>query len=596
MKFTESEHFWKKKSSILFWEKKPKKILKFKNRVYPSWFSDGKINIAYNCLETTKEKNKTALIYVDKFNHISSLNYQDLSRSVNSFSFLLKNYFKNTNISKLKGLIHSSASKESSISMLSCCKLSLFHSVIFEDLKYEAIKKRMYLIKPQIFITKNNNRIFINKLIKDLKKINNNNKFLIICFNKIKQKNKNLKYLSVENLIKSKYQKVNYNFVNGDRPSFCLFTSGSTGIPKGIVHSTGGYLLYSKYTCQKKFNLNKNSVILTGSDAGWINGHTYALYGPLSIGATSVLIEKPFNLTNINTLVKILKLLKVTILYLPVTILRLIKAYGFNDKINIKSLKTIGSMGEPLAPNVAKWFSNKFMNKNVNIVNTYFQTETGGIICSPTSSDKKIAPYGSVGKPLTNYLKVSLDQDDKKSEMIIKNSWPGCMINVINGIEVWKKYWTNKKYFRMFDICSKDKSNNFFIHGRTDDVINIRGHRIGSEEVESVLLKNNYVSECSAVSINDELEGKRFVIFIVSKSKILKSKIVNDELLKNFGSYAIPKNLYFVRELPKTRSGKILRRVLRDILEGKTLNSLGDLSTILNPTSVKDIFKCINKK
>ncbi len=596
MKLKEFELFWKKKINILSWKKKPKKIFNFKDKIYPSWFGDGKINIAYNCLEKVKNKNKTALIYVDKFNQISSLSYLDLSRSVNNLSFFIKNYFKNLNINQIKCLIHSSASKESSISMLACCKLSLFHSVIFEDLEYEAIKKRMYLIKPQIFITRNNDKVFINKLINDLKIINNKKKFLVICFNEVKQKNKNLENLSVINLIKNKYKNVNYNFVKGNSPSFCLFTSGSTGIPKGIVHSTGGYLLYSKYTCQKKFNLNQNSIILTGSDAGWINGHTYALYGPLSIGATSVLIERPFNLTNINILIKILKLLKVTVLYLPVTILRLIKTYGFKEKINLKSLKTIGSMGEPLAPNVAKWYSKKFMNKKVNIVNTYFQTETGGIICSPTSSDKKIAPFGSVGKPLTKFLKVSLELDDRKSEMLIKNSWPGCMMNVINGIEVWKKYWTDQNYFKMFDICSKDKLNNFFVHGRTDDVINIRGHRIGSEELESILLKNNFVSECSAVSINDELEGNRFVLFIVSKNKNLKSKIIYKEILKNFGSYAIPKNLYFVKELPKTRSGKILRRVLRDILEGKALASLGDLSTILNPSSVKNVYKSIYRK
>ena len=587
--------FGKKKISLLYWKKKPKKIFKLKDKIYPSWFYDGKTNIAYNCLETIKDKKKKALIYVDRFNQISSLNYHQLIKSVNNLSYILKQHFNIINIKKIKGIIHSSASKESSISMLACCKLGIFHSVIFEDLEYEAIKKRMYLVRPQIFITKNNDINFLNKLIKDLKLINKNKRFLLICFNNEKLRNKNIKFLSTENLIKKREPKVEYNFVRGDKPSFCLFTSGSTGVPKGIIHSTAGYLLYSKYSCQRKFNLHKNSIILTGSDAGWINGHTYALYGPLSIGATSVLIERPFNLTNINFLIQILKSLKITILYLPVTILRLIKSSGFNKRIKINNLRTIGSMGEPLAPKVGEWFSKKFMNKNVNIVNTYFQTETGGIICSPGSTDSSIAPYGSVGKPLTNLLNIYLDKRTKKSEMIIKNSWPGCMINVLNGTDVWKKYWTKENFFRMFDICSKNKLNQYFVHGRTDDVINIRGHRIGSEEVESILLKNNHISECSAVSINDELEGNRFVLFIVLKNKKLKNEIIYDEIVKNFGSFAIPKNLYFVKELPKTRSGKILRRILRDVTEGKKLKHLGDLSTILNPSSIKKIFRVVNK-
>ena len=240
-------------------------------------------------------------------------------------------------------------------------------------------------------------------------------------------------------------------------------------MPKGITHSTGGYLLYSKLTCQNQFGINENSVVLTASDAGWINGHTYSLFGPLSLGSTTILIEKPISLIDIKLFKKILSL-KTSVIYLPVTLIRLIKSLNKNFTINKRYIKTLGSMGEPLAPSVAEWFSNKFLKKDKEVVNTYFQTETGGIICSPRyNQNTNQAAHGSVGQPFSEYIKINKLEKTKVKEIKIISPWPGMMKNVINGKIEWNKYWDNKGNFRMFDLATI-KKNNIYIHGRNDDV------------------------------------------------------------------------------------------------------------------------------
>ena len=373
---------------------------------------------------------------------------------------------------------------------------------------------------------------------------------------------------------------------------FTLFTSGSTGTPKGIVHSCAGYLVYTKYTCMHQFGMNINSIILTASDAGWMNGHTYALFGPLSFGATTVLVESPMLLIDYNLLKKILKL-KVTILYLPVTLIRLMKAVLKKPKFQTKYLKTLGSMGEPLAPSVAEWFANNFTNKNNAVVNTYYQTETGAIIASPTYRQKiSQVPHGSVGKLASKYLKINKLFHSKKKEMKILTPWPGCMKRILNGNKEWKKYWDKSNNFRMFDLATVKKEN-IFIHGRVDDVINIRGHRIGSEEIESIVLKIKDIYECSAISVSDKIEGHVIYLFVVAKKK-MDSEISN-KIMSNFGSFALPKKIYYISELPKTRSGKILRRLLRSILNKPSASNYGDLTTILNKNIIYEIKEKIHQ-
>lgn len=570
-----SKKFWLKKSQILDWDKFPTEVY-LKKKLGADWYRDGKLNIYKNCITyNLKKKSKNAIITISKDKKVNYYTYKNLDKKVNLFiSYLNKNFHLKKN-KEFRMMIHSSSTLESAISMLACAKLGIHFSVIFEELEEEAILKRIDLFNPDCFYTRQDISHFINKY----KKICKIHKSKIIFDENFKKNEKKINVVKFEN----KSFKSMKNF-------FTLFTSGSTGAPKGVTHAMGGYLVYSKFTCQEQFGMNSKSIALTASDAGWINGHTYALFGPLSCGATTILLESPMLMLNKEILKKIISL-KTSILYLPVTIIRLMKTLYQNKKYVNHSIKTFGSMGEPLAPSVGDWYVKFFGKKKNSIVNTFFQTETGGIICSPkfNTSNKKF-PHGSVGLPVTNKIKLNHLSKYKKNEFKISSPWPGCMKNILNGKKEWKKYWDKDGNFRLFDLATKINSN-IYIHGRVDDVINIRGHRIGSEEIESVLLKLNGITECCAVSVNDEIEGSKISLFIVSKDNL--NKKIEETINANFGNFALPKKIYYVNELPKTRSGKILRRLIRSIITDPNKKSYGDITTILNKNVIQDFRKKI---
>lgn len=588
-------NFWEKQSKIIHWFKSPKRILinKTNNSLF---YNDGTTNIAYNCVKKNINEgrgNKVAIIFIDEDNNKKNITYIELENLIDSFIKYLLSNFKKSDLTKNPIAIHSSANLCSAISMLACAKLGITHCVIFDELSYEAIKIRCELIKCKIIITAASN----HDIIKKINPIKKNLKLKILRFGR--HSNGKLS-INFDQFLNNKNIRLNYSYAHlkSNRPSFILFTSGSTGEPKGIVHSTGGYLVYIKYTCIKKFNISDKKIILTASDAGWINGHTYALYGPLSLGATTILLEKPIILLNKNILREVLLELKVNILYLPVTLIRLIKSLKNKSKVKFKNLNLLGSMGEPLSKYTGSWFSKSFSLKKLQIVNTYFQTETAGIISSPSFKDKiSNVPLGTLGKPITKYLGLFVDNKkiNEKGEVKIKYPWPGCMINVINNQNLFKEYWDKNKCFRLFDLASYDGKKNLMIHGRIDDVLNIRGHRIGSAEIESILLKSNFIKEACAVAIDNNLAGKELIIFLVSNTKNNVSNLVEELIMRNFGSFALPKEIILLTELPKTRSGKILRRILRDLYLNPKTKKIGDLSTILNKNIINEIKKKLTK-
>lgn len=587
----EITYFWKEKSNLIEWFKKPKKIIEKHN-----FFKDGQTNAAYNCIrKNILEGNgkKIAIIFINEKNKVTELNFIQLENLVDHFiKHLLKIFSKKELFNNVLG-IHSSANIVSTISMLACAKLGITHCVLFNELSEDAIQIRLKLIKCKILITASNK----NKKNDKIENIKKKLKIKILRFSDDDIKNNSS--FSISSVLNKKDIKIdtNYKKIKSNHPLFILFTSGTTGIPKGTIHSTGGYLVYTKYTSIKQFGINKSTKILTASDAGWMNGHTYALYGPLSIGATTVIIEKPMSLLSEEILKGILFKFKIDILYLPVTLIRLLKAINSKKKIKSPYLKTLGSMGEPLSKHVGKWFSSRYSKRKLQIVNTFYQTETGAIMASPKHNDSiKDVPFGTVGKPASKYLGIFLDKPkQKKSEIKIRNPWPGCMIGIVNGKKIYNQYWDKNRNFKLFDYASYDINKNIIIHGRLDDVINVRGHRIGSEEIESVLLKEKNIVEASAVGIDDNLEGTKIVLFIVPKKNIDLKNAINSILIKQFGSFAIPHDIIYLTEIPKTRSGKILRRTLRDLYINPNTKFLGDLSTMLNKNLLNKIKNLIIK-
>jgi len=586
--------FWLKEAKKLYWSKFPTVSFDFKKNNKHIWFKNGKLNACFNAIDLNINRGlskKIAIHFLNLKGEIKSFTYEELLKSINSFIYFLKN---NINIKKInKIMIHSSASIESAVTMLSCARLGITHSVIFEDLESEAIYKRLLVFKPDMLISRTSEARFKNTVIPAVNKYSKNfnkNKIKVFYFTE-KINYKNVTSIDFKKIFLDKKNNIPHTKcknVKSNKDLFALFTSGSTGTPKGIVHSTGGYLTYIKHSCKRQFGINKKSTILTASDAGWINGHTYALYGPLMLGATSILLENPISILDRKILEKIIYKLNPTILYLPVTLIRLLKSLN-NNNTSIKSnIEVIGSMGEPLAPRIGKWYSNFFNLNNKAIVNTYFQTETGAIISSPTFNDtRNISPHGTVGKAI-KHLGVKIIN----KEIIITNPWPGCMKNILNEYSIWKSYWTESGFFKLFDTASLDDKKNIIINGRLDDVMNIRGHRIGSAEIESILLTINSVIEVCAVSIKEELEGSVLILFIVSNDpkEIIHNKL-KKILINNFGTFALPKKVFILKELPKTKSGKILRRILRNLLEN---NKIIDLSAISNKEAITDINNSIN--
>ncbi len=506
-----------------------------------------------------------------------------------NYSKFLANQITNTikghgQIKQLKILGIMSASEESVILMLSSLLIGAHHSICFEDLSDESIISRIKIFMPNIVLCK------IERLER-LKKVLGKYKLLDLPILGI-DLNKAYNLNSLSN---------NFKKYNEDSNLFTLFTSGSTGSPKAVTHGTKEYIDYAQFTTSYFFGVKKGSIIFTATDAGWINGHTYAFYGPLLLGATSIIIENPILISLPRQLGELFEKVQPNCFYTSVTVLRLLKSaikpkQTISDfcKVNLK-IERIGSCGEPLANSVGSWAINFFETKRRSIVNTYFQTETGGILCAPRDEDIPPKDYSCVGKPRKE-LQIKIASDIMTSyelqaegvapdEILVCNYWGGIFRKIISDKE--SKYFTNSGYFRLHDIGYIDKEGYLYITGRSDDVINVAGHRISSSEIESTCLELIDIDEACAVSVSDSFYGSKVVLYFSShnfqpnhlhKTKSNLKDIIKQKLTK----YHIPKEIHFFKNLPKTKSGKIIRRIMRSIAEDHLLDESHDYSTLAN--------------
>lgn len=610
--------FWAEQAKRLTWFKKWDKVLShdFKNAKI-KWFEGGKLNVSYNCIDRHLDspiRNKAAIIWEgDHPDESKVLTYYDLYREVTKFA----NVLKKMGIKKGdRVLIYLPMIPELAIACLACTRIGAIHSVVFGGFSPEALQGRIDDSKPSLIITADGG--YRGGRIIDLKKN------IDIALQATTQKIKNVI------VVRRTGDETNLNWKEGrdhwwhflmkepgittdcppqemdaEDPLFILYTSGSTGKPKGVLHTTGGYLLGANLTFHYIFDYKPEDTFWCTADIGWITGHSYILYGPLSNAATTVMFEGVPTYPDAGRYWDVVDKYGVTIFYTAPTAIRALAREGVEHikKRSLKSLRLLGSVGEPINPEAWEWYYKNVGKERCPIVDTYWQTETGSIIISPLPGAIPTKP-GSATLPFFGVQPVLLDNDGKEitekgeisGNLCIKAPWPSIMRGVY-GDE--KRFYDT--YFSQFpgyyftgDGARRDKDGYFWITGRVDDVLNVSGHRIGSAEVESALVEHKSVAEAAVVGYPHDIKGQGIYAYVTVKQGVHTNDELKKELIslveKNIGKIARPDVIHWAPGLPKTRSGKIMRRILRKIASGE-FDSLGDISTLADPSVVQTLIE-----
>lgn len=601
------QFFAKQARNMLTWSKPFNTIFSGKFEEGNSkWFEDGKLNACYNAVD---RNDGLAMIFQGEDEKLHYISYQELLDQI----IVVANYLQ-LHVSMGDCVtIYMPMSVDAVVCALACARIGVVHTVVFGGFSAESLKLRINDSKSKMVLT-------AGEVVRANKKID----FLKIAMEAVGSANLpilvmkgNENVVFVDNLSAEpetrevlKVTKPNVEYfdcinknkefvecvaVPSEHPLFYLYTSGSTGKPKGIVHSTGGYLLYAMLTAKYCFDIKKNDTFFCTADLGWITGHSYTLYGPLLNGACTVILggaptSHPLRIFNL------IKNSNASQFYTAPTLIRMLmkQTKGINLNYNFYKLRVLGSVGEPINSNAYKWYSKTFGNDKLPVVDTYWQTESGGIMISPIPNvsygipECATIPFLGMKPVIVNDNGVALPKYTM-GKVVFEGSWPGISRGIINDMERYRTAYFSacKGYYYTGDEGYFDDQNYFWIRGRADDVLNISGHRLSTAEIESAICKGGDVNETAVVGVKDDLTGQAIVIFVVPKTKIfdLENK-VRLTLRKEIGPIVSPKKILIVKELPKTSTGKLMRRVLRSILTG---DDLGDLSTCMNVTSVDEI-------
>lgn len=596
--------FWNDQAKNLSWFKPWDKTLDWKPP-FAKWFVGGILNTCYTTLDVHLEKRsqKPAILWEGENEEKRVLTYRDLWIQVCKFSNVLKS------LGVKKGdriTIYLPMIPELPISMLACARIGAIHSVVFSGFSSNSLKDRINDSKSKIVITADGGyrrgvivklKDVVDEAIKELEFVEN-----VIVVERAKNKvsiNSKDKLWNV--LMKDSSSKCEPEKVESTHPLYILYTSGTTGKPKGVLHGTGGYLTYLYSTFKWVFDIKDSDIYFCTADIGWVTGHSYIVYGPLLHGATQVMYEGAPDFPNPSRWWKIIQKYKVTILYTTPTALRMFIRFGESilNSIDLSSLRLLGTVGEPINPEVWRWYFEIIGKKKCPIVDTWWQTETGGIIISPLPGLETIPlKPGSATLPIPGVSVAVLDEkgmelpNNTKGYLVIQNPWPGMLLTLWANDEKYKKaYWSKyKNIYDVGDFAIKDNDGYFWILGRADDVLKIAGHRIGTAEVESSIVSHHGVAEAAVCGIPHEIKGEAIIAFVVLKEGIQKNDNLKKEIINSVrtgvGPIATPEQLYFVPKLPKTRSGKIMRRLLKAIAMNE---KIGDVSTLEDGAAVSEI-------
>jgi acetyl-CoA synthetase len=608
------EGFWGKVADEFYWRKKWDKVLEWNFRdPQIKWFQGGKLNITENCLDRHLEKlgNTPAIIWEpnDPEEHHRILTYRDLYDKVVQFANVLKNnkVQKGDRVCIYMGMI-----PELAIAVLACARIGAVHSVVFGGFSAQSIADRLQDAKAEFIITcdgafRGNKDIPLKSVIDDALIACPFVKRVIVC-TRTRTPVSMIKGRDVwwEDEIKKVETQGKPDCpaeeMDAEDMLFILYTSGSTGKPKGVVHSSGGYMVWTNYTFVNAFQYKPGDVHFCTADIGWITGHSYIVYGPLSAGATSLLFEGIPTWPDAGRFWEIVEKYKVNVLYTAPTAIRSLMGFGLDPVANkdLSSLSVLGTVGEPINEEAWHWYKQNIGNNNSPVVDTWWQTETGGIMISNLANvTPDIPTYASL--PMPGVQAVLVDENGKPIEgnnvsgnLCISHPWPGIIRTTYGDHERCRLNYfsTYENMYFTGDGALRDEHGNYRITGRVDDVLNVSGHRIGTAEVENAINMHSGVVESAVVGYPHEIKGQGIYAFVISDgthgSEDLRKKDIIATVSRIIGPIAKPDKIQFVTGLPKTRSGKIMRRILRKVAEGE-LNNLGDTSTLLDPGVVEDI-------
>tara|TARA_X000000368_G_scaffold291866_1_gene232031 strand:- start:108 stop:1991 length:1884 start_codon:yes stop_codon:yes gene_type:complete len=610
--YTESikdpEKYWKKYSSKFLWKKQPSNILKW-NFTEPKvkWFEDGELNITENIFERNKDRgDDTAVIWEPNEPNEKNITYtyNQLFEEVCSFANVLKK------LGVEKGdrvIIYLPMIPEAAISMLACARIGAVHSVVFAGFSASSLSDRINDCKANLVITSDGNfrgnKVIPVKDVVDeaLESTTTIDHVLTIKRTSSQVNMKSDRDVWYHEIIKSVDKICEPEKMKSEDLLFILYTSGSTGKPKGVVHTCAGYMIYSQFTFENVFQYEDGDTYWCTADVGWITGHSYIVYGPLLRGAKTIMFEGLPTYPDASRFWKIIDKYKVNQFYTAPTAIRALQSFGnkFLEGFDLSSLKVIGSVGEPINEEAWNWYHDNIGKKKCPVVDTWWQTETGGIMISPLPNIIDCKPtYATL--PLPGVQPVLLDNDgveikenNIEGNLCIKYPWPSILRTTYGDHKRCKETYfsTFKGYYFTGDGAKRDDDGMYRILGRVDDVINVSGHRIGTAEVEDAINQDQEVIESAVVGFPHEIKGQGIFGFVIVKDNLKDLDYfsrIRDMVTKQIGPIAKPDKILVVPGLPKTRSGKIMRRILRKIASNE-FDNFGDISTLLNPEIIDQI-------
>ena len=609
------DEFWLEQAKSLTWFKEPTKTLEYvwdtaNRHIEHTWFADGTLNVSYNCLDRhmgTPIENKTAIIWQGEAEDaVKQITYRELYDEVRRFANVLKanGIEKGDRVAIYLGMV-----PELAVAMLACARIGAIHSVIFGGFSAEAIRGRVNDSDCKMIITGNilhrsGKQIHLKNIVDEAAtETPSVEKVIVVKVNDEPcnmQEGRDLWY--GDEMAKADTE-CEAEPMNAEDTLFILYTSGSTGKPKGVVHTTGGYLMHVSLTHELVFDVHDDDVYWCTADIGWVTGHSYIVYGPLANGATSLMFEGVPTYPDAGRFWQICDKFGVTVFYTAPTALRALMRLGdeWPAKYKLDSLRVLGSVGEPINPEAWIWYYDRIGHRRCPIVDTWWQTETGGFMITPLPGAHTLKP-GSASRAFLGVDPVVLRDDGSECDaneggkLCVRRPWPGMMRTMWGDHERFiDTYFTMyaDKYFTA-DGCRIDEDGDYWLMGRIDDVVNVSGHRLGTAEIESALVSHPSVAEAAVTPVPHEIKGQGLYAFVTPVEGVEANEELRMALVKHvrteIGPIATPEAIQFAPALPKTRSGKIMRRILRKVAEKDTGN-LGDTSTLADPSVVESLIE-----